>query len=187
MSSFHRKVEISLLHEALIYDFQSGALIWKKRPISHFSDTKNRTAQRTQRVFNSTFAGKRAGSLTPEGYRVVTVCGVALLEHRVVFAMVNNRWPEQEIDHINGEKADNRVQNLREVDRQGNALNLRVRKDSRSGVVGVGWYPPTGKWRARITIAGKTKAIGHYETFEDACAARARAQHDLGFHANHGR
>lgn len=187
MNSVHREVPIPLLREALIYDPQSGALTWSARPIWHFSDTGNRTAQHTQRLVNSALAGKPAGSLTPEGYRAITVCGVSLLEHRVAFAMANNRWPTEEIDHINGDKADNRLLNIREVDRQGNALNLALRKDNRSGVVGVGWYSRTGKWRARITIAGRTKAIGHYSTFEEACAARARAQDELGFHPNHGR
>lgn len=187
MSTMHRQVPLLLLREALSYNPDSGDLIWKVRPVWHFAETKKRTAQHTQRLVNSAQAGKPAGSATEEGYRIVTICGVALLAHRVAFAIATGRWPKEELDHINGDKGDNRLSNLREVDRQGNALNLAKRKDNRSGVIGVGWYPRTGKWRARITIAGKTKAIGHYSTFEEACAARARAQHELGFHPNHGR
>jgi hypothetical protein len=96
-------------------------------------------------------------------------------------------FPEDQIDHINGVRSDNRWCNLRAVSRQENAKNKRTPSDNSSGVIGVCWDRREKKWRAEIQ-SGKVKhALGHFPEFSDAVAARKKAERDLEFHKNHGR
>lgn len=187
MIKLARSVPIEILREALDYDRGTGIVLWKIRPVSHFNDSKARTAPHTAAIFNSIHAGKVAGHTTDEGYIIISVCGVSLLAHRIAYALVTGRWPEHEIDHQNGKTSDNRWQNIRSATRSQNARNLARRKDNQSGVVGVGWHNRSHKWRARITIGRKTTILGGFPTFEEACVARSQAEKSLGFHVNHGR
>jgi hypothetical protein len=84
-------------------------------------------------------------------------------------------FPEMSIDHINGIKTDNRLQNLRLATKSQNALNSKRHKDNTSGYKGVSWNKRLAKWGARITINGKYKHIGLFKNVEDAASAYAAA------------
>lgn len=104
--------------------------------------------------------GRVAGALDKDGYLVVRIEGHRFPLHRVAFALHTGRWPEDDLDHANGSRTDNRFVNLREASRAENNANSRHRTLNRSGFRGVHWCKNAGKWRVTMTIAGKAKHIG---------------------------
>lgn len=93
----------------------------------------------------------------------------------------------QEIDHINGDPADNRPENLRAVSHQVNQQNQRRRADNSSGVTGVYWNKSANKWQAYIRTDGRMKYLGVFDSVDDAARVRKIAENTYGFHENHGR
>lgn len=89
------------------------------------------------------------------------------------------------IDHINGNRVDNRFLNLRSCDHETNMRNAPKRKDCASGYPGVSLYKPTGKWQARIGVNRTNSdgriSLGHFATFEEAVAARQAAETEYGY------
>jgi len=117
---------------------------------------------------------KRAGNVDKEGYRCVTVTsGKRFREHRLAWFMHYGVWPTKHIDHINRDKQDNRIENLRECDDYLNAANTPKNKckTSTSKYKGVGRYK--NKWRARIKHRGKRIELGVFNTEEEAFAVYA--------------
>jgi hypothetical protein len=114
---------------------------------------------------------KRASCAHPSGYRTVCVDGHSnLSEHRLVWLMVHGEWPDGEVDHINGDKEDNRINNLRLVDRKTNALNRGASKKSTTGIAGI--YPDknNGNYVVRLRHNGKTAYFGGFKTIREAYA-----------------
>jgi hypothetical protein len=91
------------------------------------------------------------------------------------------------IDHINGDRSDNRITNLRSVSHSGNTKNAKRRGDNLSGMTGVSFFRPKGTWRARINHNGETILLGYFRTYEEAVAARKAAEKIYEYHENHGR
>lgn len=116
------------------------------------------------------------------GYCHICIDRVVYKAHRLAFLFMTGRWPEGEIDHINGNRMDNTWNNLRETDRSSNARNCCLRQDNTSGVPGVGFHKRRGQWRARI---GK-KHLGWFPTKESAIAARKLAETGEGYSDRHG-
>lgn len=85
-----------------------------------------------------------------------------------------------QIDHINGNRDDNRIENLREVTIQENRKNVTVARNA-SGVVGVTWAKKEGNWRASISINGRAINLGHFQNLEDAIACRKQAELEYGY------
>lgn len=124
-------------------------------------------------------AGTFAGSADRHGYLQIEVCGYPTKVHRVVFAMAHGRWPSCEVDHLNGNKMDNRPENLREATRAINQQNLRTAKShNKLGVLGV-THTRKGRFRASIVIDKKSKHLGHFDTIEEAHAAYVAAKREL--------
>ena len=134
-------------------------------------------------------AGDIAGCIRKDPgnpYRLIQVCQRTYGAHRLAWLYMTGKWPEDQIDHINQVKSDNRFCNLREVDTVGNARNRKRPADNTSGCIGVNWHRRDGKWQAKITIHGKTLFLGKFTDIEDAIYARKQAEIDHGFHSNHG-
>ena len=89
------------------------------------------------------------------------------------------------IDHINHDKLDNRIVNLRSVPQSINSKNLSKPKNNTSGYSGV--FKDRDKWRSKITVNGKTKYLGTYKTKDEALKARVEAAKKYKFHENHGK
>lgn len=178
------------LHKILSYNPDEGVLTWKKRDVSQFTDFKRRTAIHACKNWNSRCAGKTAfTSLTPTGYVQGTIFGKRRLGHQVVWMMVHGSLPKPPycLDHINGNRSDNRISNLRKVLISENNRNTGIRTSNTSGVCGVSWYKSSRKWVAEIAYNGEKIRLGRFDKLEDAAAARKAAEVKYGFHENHGK
>lgn len=174
------------LHDLLVYDPLAGTFIWKPRRPEHFTATEKRTPEWLCLWWNKRFAGQPAGSPTPHGYVVIRIGSIDYRAHRVAWVMTYGCEPDF-IDHINGDRADNRLTNLRSVNHGENTRNAKKRTDNLSGTVGVSYFAPKGTWRARINLNGETLLLGYFKTKEEAIAARKAAEKTHGYHENHGR
>ncbi|WPJ55530.1 hypothetical protein RCIP0093_00003 [Klebsiella phage RCIP0093] len=158
-------------------------MTWKPRIESDFS-TKCQFVSWSNR-----FAGKKAGTIVTKkrkSYLKINLGGKNCYAHRIAYAILNDCWPENEIDHINGNSLDNSKTNLRQVTRKENCRNVSLIPNSTSGYCGVNWHEPSGKWRARVKIDGKENYIGLFDDPQEA-AIRIKAIRDaVGFHKNHG-
>lgn len=168
------------------YDDETGDLIWRKRDRSEFTAGRQ-NGEAAWKIWNSRNAGQKIRNLNTYGYLRVAVSGKRYFAHRIIWLWVHGEWPEGEIDHINGNRADNRIENLRVVDRQGNTRNLAARSDNTSGVTGVSYAKRDGVYLAYITVDKKVRVLGRFDSFDDAVAARKAAEKKHGFHPNHGR
>lgn len=154
------------LHECFEYDRLTGGLIWKERPPHHFS------ADRTRKIINTKISGRAAASSLNGRYLVAAINKKFYLCHRIVWCMHNGSWPDGDIDHINGNKLDNRIENLREVNRSQNMSNIaKPQKNNKSGYIGVFWATREGKWKPVVAHNGKNIYLGLYDTPEDAAIA----------------
>jgi len=175
--------DVETLRKLLDYDPETGILTWKARPVEMFSKAG------IGREWNNRYAGKAAGNEIgyQKGYLAFTALGSHLLAHRVAWALHYSEWPADHMDHINGNKADNRIENLRVVTVRENCMNRPRRKDNSSGHTGVYWVANENRWMAQIKAGGRQKTIGRYLEKEDAIAARKDAEAAYGYHPNHGR
>jgi hypothetical protein len=163
------------------YNPLTGDFIWLSRDRNQFA---------TQAAFtgwNSSKAGNVAGSIERHGYRVIGINDWVYKAHRLAWLLTHGEFPADEIDHINGDRADNRLCNLRAVSHGDNLRNARRPVHNKSGHVGVIWHRSGKKWMAYITARGVRTHLGLYSNISDAIAARKSAQQRLGFHENHGR
>ena len=138
------------------------------------------------KMWNARFAGTVAGTRCTSGHINALFRGKKKKLHRIIWLWVNGCWPEY-IDHINGKPDDNRIANLRDVDRSENYRNFPKRFDNTSGHVGVSWYKSRSMWLVRINVNGREKNLGYYTDLSDAVEARKLAEAKYGYHENHGR
>lgn len=179
-------VSIEVLRQLLNYDPETGALTWRKRPHSMFQVSKYSPA-RAASAWNSRLAGKPAlNAPDGKGYLNGGIFNRTYLTHRVVWALHYGYWPSGEIDHVNHDGTDNRIDNLRLVSSAENKRNLPLRRTNRTGVTGVFHHAPSGKFRAYIRREGKMRHLGCFDNINAATTARKAAERELGFHANHG-
>ncbi len=120
-------------------------------------------------------------------YECIRINRKAYYVHRLVFLLMTGQMPEGEVDHINGDKKDNRWCNLRDVSRKQNMQNMKTTEKNVSGVMGVNWHTVARKWMASITSSRETLYLGIFADWFDAVCARKSAEAHHGFHKNHGR
>lgn len=131
-------------------------------------------------------AGCIAGSVDSHGYWQIHTYGKVYRAHRLAWLYVYGEFPAHEIDHINGARLDNRLNNLRSVTRAENSRNQGIRSANTSGVCGVSWYKDAKKWRADIGHKGNQIHLGSFSDKFEAICARKSAENRLGYHKNHG-
>ena len=138
--------------------------------------------------WNSVWAGREAfTSIDGKGYRHGSLDYVYLRLHRVVWALHYGEWPAGEVDHIDGNRLNNSIGNLRMVSASENHRNQKRSINNTSGHLGVCWHKPTSKWKVCLNHKGRQKHIGYYNTLEAAVEARRAANIKYGYHTNHGR
>lgn len=158
-----RTVSIDRLRQLFHCDAGSGLLTWKV----------SRGRKR---------AGSPAGCLHKTlGYLVVNVDGEQFLAHRIVWAMTYSKWPMHFLDHIDGDRANNQIVNLRDVTQQINAQNRsKPGSHNKSGYLGVAFQKRTGMYEAQIKDAdGKTHRLGSFNSPELAHEAYIEAKLEL--------
>ena len=177
----------SVLRQLIDYDPETGALVWRVRGVSFFTDGK-KSAIQSMRRWNTRYAGKAALNYKgTQGYFRGEIFGEAYRAHRVAWAIYSGSWPENEIDHINGNRSDNRIANLRSATSQENSKNRAISIKNTSGANGVSWREDHSRWVASINKNGKLKYIGSFKSKNEAIQARAKANAECGYHVNHGR
>jgi hypothetical protein len=142
------------LLESLSYDPVTGIFIWVRDP-----------------KFYRIKKGDLAGSITKLGYRKIRIDGKIYFAHRLAWYFMMKRYPDCDIDHINGIKDDNRWENLRAATASQNQMNRTKTRSNTSGFKGVYWHEKLQKWQAKITIKKKQIYLGVFSTAEEASHA----------------
>lgn len=163
------------IEQHLGYNPNTGKIVWLHRKIGG------------SRII---YPGDEAGT-DKDGYRNINFHGTLYRAHRLAWFFMTGEWlpSKQDIDHINGDRSDNRWCNLRLVTRSQNSMNgHKLMVNNKSGVRGVSWRKDTCKWHARITVDGKTILLGDFVRKEDAIAARREAEIKyFGYYGNRPR
>lgn len=153
------------LESLLLYDPEAGHFAWRQ--------------QRGNRIK----VGSRAGAINTEGYVIIRVDRIEHRAHRLAFLFMTGETPAI-IDHINGNRADNRFSNLRAATPLINSINCKMRKTNTSGHKGVSFFKASGRWQASIRVNRKRLHLGLFETPELAGEAyRAAAKQHFGTYA----
>lgn len=164
---------VAYLRERLHYEPATGVLTWRIRPTEHFPDKAHCD------TWNTRYAGKSAGAAHNSGYRILDIDDVALMAHRIVWAMFYGNDVPYDIDHIDGNRTNNRIDNLRLATRAENLANAKKRKHTKTGVKGVSFDTNRGKFQAHITVLYKKHHLGRFDTLDEAIAARRIAAERL--------
>lgn len=134
--------------------------------------------------------GERAEANTADastGYLNVNIRKKKYHAHRIAWFLHCGEMPKLQIDHIDHNKLNNKITNLREVTHRENSLNRGINKNNTSGTVGVIWCKRDSKWRVSIRVNYKKIHLGHFFIKEEAIKARRHAERIYGFHKNHGK
>lgn len=154
-------VDISVLAHRLVYDPNTGVFRHQNSPYPSYN-------------------GKIAGSTNSYGYRVIKVGGKYLLAHQIAWLLVKGVAPAQPIDHRDGERDNNRIDNLRLATAAQNGANRRVAVNSALGAKGVS-VSPNGRFRVRIRVNNRKRRVGTFGTYEEAVGAYNKAaEHHFG-------
>lgn len=176
-----------VLRQLLRYEPETGAFYWLPRGGEWFGG-KGAPAEKACIRFNRQYAGCRAlHSIDDKGYCYGEILQRKLKAHRVAWAHYHGAWPSGEVDHINGDRQDNRIVNLRDVSSAENSQNIKMSTRNTSGVFGVYWNRQLQRWHARIRKNNQIHHLGYFDDIQAADAARRAAEQALGFHPNHGR
>jgi hypothetical protein len=147
-----------------LFDYKDGVLTWKQ----------------------GRKKGRVAGSLKPTGYIVVEINDKGVMAHRIIWSMHNGSFDGQ-VDHINGNRSDNRIENLRLATVLQNSWNRKNNKNNKTGVKGVHQIKATNNYQARICIGNKRLVLGTFDDLELAELAVSEARNKYhGEFANHG-
>jgi len=169
-----RNIPVDELRQLLVYEPDTGHLIWKVRPREFF------TSDRICNSWNGAYAGRIAGCIDGKGYMKVAIFNKGYRSHRVAWALYYGEWPadDLEIDHIDTDATNNRIANLRLVTRGQNECNKPKRKNTKSPLKGVSWNSQKRKWMATLAVNGKVKPIGFFDSDVDAheCYKKAAAE-----------
>ena len=153
------------------YEPSSGKLFWKKTLSSRVN------------------VGDEAGTISStDGYRQIQFNRKLYRAHRIVMLMHTKGFDTSlQIDHMNHERDDNRIENLRLVTNSINGKNTKMHKNNTTGVTGVTFDKNRNKYKAQIVVNHKLDNLGRFNTFKEAVQARLQAEIKYGFHCNHGK
>lgn len=147
-----------------------------------------------QRIAKITVKGKimsiiprEPQSITHYGYRQVNYMGRPYPIHRLIFLYMEGDFPPEDVDHINGDRLDNRWCNLRKVTRRENLMNVGVRPDNSTGYNGISLRSDTNMYHTYIEVKGKRVQLGNFMLLRTAIRVREKALREHDFHINHGK
>ena len=151
-------ITYELLHD--LFEYRDGELYWK-----------NHKAPRIR-------ANRLAGTINSNGYRVVRFLDNVYRIHRLIYFMFHKKFPKL-VDHINGNKLDNRIENLREATRSENLLNQKRRKNNQSGIKNVSFHTKSQKWRIQFRVNKKNYSYGSFDSLEEAAKVAKQKRNEL--------
>lgn len=120
---------------------------------------------------NRVKAGDVAGSVSPDGYMRIWIDGHSYKAHRLAWLFIHGNWPAGQIDHANGNRSDNRIENLRVADQSQQSANSARPRSNKTGVRGVSFHKATQKYTARLACRGRLVHASYHDHIEDAAAA----------------
>ena len=154
-----KDITVKSLRGLLDYDPDTGIFCWR--------------VSRGNRIK----VGAAAGTVSSNSYAVIKINGMPFKAHRLAWLHFHGVWPEHQIDHIDENKSNNRISNLRDVPQSMNQHNaIKPRKDGTSGYRGVSWDKGKTRWRAQIEVNGQKQYIGLFDTPKAAHAAYLAAK-----------
>ncbi len=162
------KLTQALLKYALSYDELTGVFKWRNPNANRMS------------------VGDVAGG-EQHGYIKIKLHSKLYSAHRLAWLYIYGEMPDDEIDHIDGNKSNNAIKNLRDVSHRENMMNMKKARNNKSGLTGVYLRKDNGKLGASIRVDTKIKHLGLFDTLFEAACARKSAEVVYGFHDNHGR
>lgn len=166
----NRSKEQNLSHERLTellhYNPETGVFTWKVKK---------------QKIR----LGGEAGCVHKKGYVDVTIDGIKFKAHRLAWLYVHREWPNL-VDHINRNRSDNRISNLRSVTQSENLKNTKIYTNNSSGHIGISLHKGSSRWQVLIRHEGVQKHLGYFDDIDDAIKARKAAELEYGYHKNHG-
>jgi len=157
-----KKISIETANYLFDLDKENGNLIWK-----------NPTSNRVKRGSIAGCHHKASNSI------VIGLYGKLFYAHRIIYLIYNGKWPDYEIDHIDGNRINNKPSNLREATRSQNQTNLGITKRNKSGIRGVWWDKNRKKWASQIQKNHKVKSLGRFDTIEEAYQAYKNASIEI--------
>jgi hypothetical protein len=153
------KLSVERLREVLDYNPQTGVFTWKVN--------LGRRAR----------SGNVAGGVCSKGYLAIRLDGVLHKAHRLAMYFSDGApCVSEHIDHIDRDKLNNRLCNLRKLSCSENLQNAKINSKNKSGAKGVNWSEANGKWQARITLHRERIRLGFFNNIADAIAARKAAE-----------
>ncbi len=155
------------LRNILSYDPASGEFRWKDRPNIRPSLNARMKGQVTRAIDKST------------GYQRINIDWRLFYAHHIAWFYVYGIWPKAQIDHRDGVRSNNKIENLREATHAENHQNRSVNINNTSGHPGVGWYKAQKKWSASVMLSGKSYHAGYFDKIEDAILAREALKAEL--------
>jgi len=150
-------ITINRIKELLLYDHETGIFRWKV-------------------MRGGSLPGSIAGSLTWNGYHHIMIDGKNYRAHRLAWLYIYGEWPTIDIDHVDGDRTNNKIENLRLALRSQNNINSGPPKNNTSGIRGVYWNKKAGKFTASIGVNGKSIYLGLFSSIEEALDARISAE-----------
>lgn len=159
----------------LDYDPETGLFKWRERGNPEGDPSISR--------WNGRFAGREAITcINAQGYKTGRMLGRAVRANRLAWAHFYGVWPEHEVDHIDHDKTNDRIANLREVTNAVNSRNMAKSPRNKTGHTGVSICKSTGRYRVKVC----NKHFGYFGSMKEAGEAARSARADMGFHQNHG-
>lgn len=156
------KLTQARLKDVIDYDPITGAITWSIRSCNRWPDI-----------------GRVAGTLSVEGYRVITLGGVMFKAHHLAWLHTTGELPVDQIDHIDGNRDNNSIKNLRECSHAENHQNRKDPERRHPGLRGAYRYGVSGRWRSVIVVDRSSRHLGYFNTPEDAHQAYLTAKAQL--------
>ena len=154
--------DADFIRSILMYDQVTGIFTWSKNARNDVS-------------------GRKAGTVCKRGYVSIGVKGRIFKAHRLAWLYVYGDWPYGQIDHIDGNKSNNKISNLRDVNQSINQQNrYREKSDNKLGVLGVSlWSDGRAGFKSQITVNGRCRYLGTFKTSEEAHEVYLKAKKQL--------
>lgn len=175
-----------ILRSLARYEPDTGKLFWLARSPDMFA-SGGHSKEHTCAKWNSKYAGKEAfTAINRQGYRCGAVFDQQYKAHRIAWAVYYGVSPSAQVDHIDGNRTNNAIHNLRDVTNKQNSRSACLPKNNTTGYMGVSFSESRGKYRASIKIDGRQLFLGYWQTPQDAAQAYILARDQHGFSERHG-